>query len=91
MAAPEKAWNAVAAPSTDTDDEDFNRDTEVQVKPSREYVYELLTKARFPVMSIEAIIERRSSIVDFTCKDRVSAERLVQSLEKHPNVRTSIV
>jgi len=85
----------VATPSVDTDDEDFNRDTEVQVKlvtkPSREYVHELLTKARFPVMSIEAIIERRSSIVDFTCKDRVSAERLVRSLEKHPNVRTSIV
>jgi len=91
MAAPKKAWNAVAAPSIDTDDEEFKRDTEVQVKlvtkPSREYVYELLTKARFPVMSMEAIIERRSSIVDFTCKDRVSAKRLVRSLEKHPNVR----
>jgi len=92
MSATKKSWNAVVAAAIDDENpEEFKRDTEVQVKlvakPSREYIYELLTKARFPLFKIEAIIERRSNTVDFTCKDRDSAEHLQRLLEKHPNVR----
>ena len=86
-----RGWNTVVASSLAIhENEVFERDTEVQVKlvtmPSREYVYELLTKSRFPLMKIEAIIERRGNTVDFTCKDRNSAEHLQRLLEKHPNV-----
>lgn len=56
-------------------------------KPSREYIYELLTKIRFPLINVEAIIERRMNIVDFTCKNRESAEKLVHLLHNHPNVQ----
>jgi len=92
MSAPKKSWSAVVIASTiDNEAELFQRDTEVQVrlvtKPSREYIYELLTKMRFPLMNVEAIIERRSNIVDFTCKNRESAERLVHLLHNHPNVK----
>lgn len=38
---------------------------------------------------IEAIIERRNNLVDFTCKDRSSAETLQRLLDKHPNVKES--
>ena len=78
----------VASSTAEHENEIFER--EVQMKlvtmPSREYVYELLTRSRFPLMKIEAIIERRGNIVDFTCKDRNSAENLQRLLEKHPNV-----
>jgi len=92
VTASKKSWSEVAATSKIDDDADqFVRDTEVQVKlvvkPSREYIYELLTKTRFPLTKIEAIIERRSNTVDFTCKDRSSAENLQRLLGKHPNVR----
>jgi len=92
MTAPMKGWNAVVASTVnDVATEDFNRETEVQAKliakPSREYIYELLTKMRFPLIKIEAIIERRGNTVDFTCKDRISAESLQRLLDKHPNVR----
>ena len=91
MTAPMKGWNAVVASTVnDAATEEFNREKEVQAKliakPSREYIYELLTKMRFPLMKIEAIIERRGNTVDFTCKDRISAESLQRLLDKHPNV-----
>jgi len=92
MSAKQKNWSAaVTASAIVKDAEQFTRDTEVQVKlvtkPSREYIYELLTKMRFPLMNVEAIIERRANIVDFTCKNRESVEKLVQLLHNHPNVR----
>ena len=92
MSVPRKSYSSVVAASTNSGDvEDFVRDTEVQAKlvakPSREYIYELLTKMRFPLLKIEAIIERRGNTVDFTCTDRSSAEHLQRLLEKHPNVR----
>jgi len=92
MSAKQKNWSAVVTASAIVKDaEQFTRDTEVQVKlvtkPSRKYIYELLTKMRFPLMNVEAIIERRANIVDFTCKNRESAEKLVQLLHNHPNVR----
>ena len=92
MTVPKKGWNAVAATSKiDDEAEQFQRDTKVQVKlvvkPSREYIYELLTKTRFRLTKIEAIIERRGNTVDFTCKDRSNAENLQRLLEEHPNVR----
>ena len=92
MAAPLKAWNKVVASTVERDIlEQFKRETEVQVrlivKPSRDYIYELLTKTRYPLSNIEAIIERRGNLVDFTCKDRCSAEALQRLLGKHPNVK----
>jgi len=92
MAAPLKAWNKVVAADVERDVlEQFKRETEVQVrlivKPSRDYIYELLTKTRYPLSNIEAIIERRGNLVDFTCKDRGSAEALQRLLGKHPNVK----
>ena len=92
MTAPKKGWNAVAVTSKiDDEAEQFQRETEVQVKlvvkPSREYIYELLTKTRFPLTKIEAITERGGNTVDFTCKDRRSADNLQRLLEEHPNVR----
>ena len=78
MTAPKKAWNVVVASTTDDKRYEFNRDIEVQpklmTKTSREYFYELITKLRYPLMKIEAIIERRNNVVDFTCKDQESAK-----------------
>jgi len=86
-----KAWNVAVGSTAAFNEDEFNRDTEVQVKlvskPSREYIYELLTKIRFPLINVEAIIERRLNIVDFTCKNRDSAEKLVSLLRNHPNVQ----
>ena len=92
MTAMPRSWNAVVASDVEKDNrEEFKRETEVQarliVKPSRDYIYDLLTKMRFPLIKIEAIIERRGNLVDFTCKDRNSAETLQRMLEKHPNVK----
>jgi len=92
MTAPMKGWNAVVVSTVDNAaTKDFNHVTDVQAKliakPSREYIYELLTKMRFPLIKIETIIERRGNTVDFTCKDRISAESLQRLLDKHPNVR----
>jgi len=91
MAALNKPWNLAVGSATDNNGDEFNRDTEVQVKlvtkPSREYIYDLLTKSRFPLTNLEAIIERRSNIVDFTCNNRGSAEKLVHLLQNHPNVK----
>jgi len=92
MTAPKKSWSTVVATTMiNAETEDFVRDTEVQVKlitkPSREYIYELLTKTRFPLSKIEAIVERRGNTIDFTCTDRTSAENLQRLLNQHPNVR----
>ena len=92
MTAPMKGWNAVVVSTVDNAaTKNFNHVTDVQAKliakPSREYIYELLTKMRFPLIKIETIIERRGNTVDFIYKDRISAESLQRLLDKHPNVR----
>ena len=48
--------------------------------------YELLTYLSFPLITLDAIIERRNNLVELTCVDRETAEKFVFLLKCHPNV-----
>ena len=63
----------------------YNEENEVYTKMppekrSREYMYQLLEKIRFPLIEIEGIAERRAVMVDFRCSSRKSAVALAEAL-----------
>jgi len=77
-----RAWNNVAKASLPQSVEWFSRDAEVMAKlpekRSRQYIYDLLQKVKFNVGQLEAIVERRGGMVDFTCSCKEPAQLLVK-------------
>jgi len=85
-----KSWSQVASSRiVSRDGYDYNQEHEVHAKMpekrSREYIYQMLEKIKFPLMEIEGIVERRG-MVDFTCSSRKSAERLAASLSTRQEI-----
>ena len=72
-----RAWNNVAKASLLQSVEWFSRDTEVMAKwpekRSRQYIYDLLQNVKFNIGQLEAIVERRGGMVDFTCSCKEAA------------------
>jgi len=70
--------------------QEFTRKTEVTAKlpqkRTRQYIYDLLTEIKFPIMRIESIVERRDGLVDFTCKIVSQAKQLAVALRGHQGV-----
>jgi len=79
-----RARNNVAKASLPQNVEWFSRDTEVMAKlpekRTRQYIYDLLQKVKFDILHLEAIVERRGGMVDFTCSWNESAQLLVKLL-----------
>jgi len=79
-----RAWNSVAKASLPQSVQWFSRDTEVMAKlpekRSRQYIYDLLQKVKFNICQLEAIVERRGGMVDFTCSCKEAAQLLVKLL-----------
>jgi len=52
----------------------FSRETEVVAKflqkRTRQYIYDMLNKIKFPFKNVESIVERRGGMVDFTCQTK---------------------
>jgi len=70
--------------------QEFTRETEVTAKlpqkKARQYIYDLLTKIKFPMMRIESIVERRGGLVDFTCQTVSQVKQLAVALRGHQGV-----
>ena len=69
----------------------FSRETEVVAKfpqkRTRQYIYDMLNKIKFPLKNVESIVERRGGIVDFTCQTKNQAKQLAAALECHSDVQ----
>ena len=79
----QQPWNKIASwRSAET--YVYNQEKEVYAKlphkRSREYIYQLLEKVRFPIQEIDGLIEKRGNMVEFTCNTRRAAETLAEAL-----------
>jgi len=70
--------------------QEFTRETEViakhQQKRTRQYIHDLLTKIKFPIVRIESIVQRRGGLADFTCQTVSQAKQLAIALRGHLGV-----
>jgi len=70
--------------------QEFTRETEVTAKlpqkRTRQCIYDLLTKIKFPITRIESIVERIGGLVDFTCQTVSKAKQLAVALRGHQGV-----
>ena len=87
----QRAWNQVVSRrSAKRQDYVYNQEKEVFAKlpdkRSREYIYQLLEKVKFPLKDIDGIIEKRAGMVDFTCTTRQTAEKLADVLSTRKEV-----
>jgi len=68
----------------------FSRETEVVAKfpqkRTRQYIYDMLNKIKFPFKNVESIVERRGGMVFFTCQTKNQAKQLSAALECHRDV-----
>ena len=87
-----KSWSqVVSGRNAFQDGYVYNEENEVYTKMppekrSREYMYQLLEKIRFPLIEIEGIAERRAVTVDFRCSSRKSAVALAEALSTRHEV-----
>jgi len=84
----QRAWNQVVSwRSAKRQDYVYNQEKEVFAKlpdkRSREYIYQLLEKVKFP---LDGIVEKRARMVDFTCTTRQTAEKLADVLSTRKEV-----
>ena len=68
----------------------FLRETDVSPKlpqkRTKQYIYDMLNKIKFPLKNVESIVERRGGMVDFTCQTKNQAKQLAAALECHSDV-----
>jgi len=81
----QQLWNKIASwRSAVKETYVYNQENEVYGKlphkRSREYIYQLLEKVRFPIQEIDGLIEKRGNMVEFTCNTRRAAETLAEAL-----------
>jgi len=87
----QQPWNKIASwRSAVKETYVYNQEKEVYAKlpheRSREYIYQLLEKVRFPIQEIDGLIEKRGNMVEFTCNTRRGAENLAEALSTRDEV-----